>query len=77
MSKQCPRRIALVDCNSFYVSCERLFDPRLENRPGVVLSNNLFPSPESLSFDWDVQGARLHADIDEARFKAVRARNRR
>ncbi len=32
--------IALVDCNSFYVSCERLFDPKLRNKPVVVLSNN-------------------------------------
>lgn len=32
--------IALVDCNNFYVSCERVFDPRLESRPVVVLSNN-------------------------------------
>ncbi|TFH84703.1 Y-family DNA polymerase, partial [Billgrantia azerbaijanica] len=32
--------IALVDCNSFYVSCERAFDPRLEGRPVGVLSNN-------------------------------------
>jgi DNA polymerase V len=32
--------IALVDCNNFYVSCERLFDPSLVNRPVVVLSNN-------------------------------------
>ena len=31
---------ALLDCNNFYVSCERLFNPRLEGRPVVVLSNN-------------------------------------
>jgi DNA polymerase V len=31
---------ALVDCNNFYVSCERVFDPKLVNMPVVVLSNN-------------------------------------
>ena len=31
---------ALVDCNNFYASCERLFDPKLNGRPVVVLSNN-------------------------------------
>ena len=31
---------ALVDCNNFYVSCERIFNPRLEGIPVVVLSNN-------------------------------------
>jgi DNA polymerase V len=31
---------ALADCNNFYVSCERVFNPKLENRPVVVLSNN-------------------------------------
>ena len=30
----------LADCNNFYVSCERVFSPHLENRPVVVLSNN-------------------------------------
>ncbi len=33
-------KIALVDCNNFYVSCERVFNPKLKNRPVVVLSNN-------------------------------------
>ena len=33
-------KIALVDCNSFYVSCERLFNPSIINKPVVVLSSN-------------------------------------
>ena len=32
--------IALVDCNNFYASCERIFRPDLEKKPIVVLSNN-------------------------------------
>ena len=32
--------IALMDCNNFYVSCERLFNPKLINKPVIVLSNN-------------------------------------
>lgn len=31
---------ALVDCNNFYASCEKLFNPELKDRPVVVLSNN-------------------------------------
>jgi DNA polymerase V len=34
------RTFALVDCNNFYCSCERLFRPELKNIPVVVLSNN-------------------------------------
>ena len=37
---QCTKKIALIDCNSFYVSCERLFNPKIRNKPVVVLSNN-------------------------------------
>ena len=36
----CNKKIALIDCNSFYVSCERLFKPSLLKKPVVVLSNN-------------------------------------
>ena len=39
-STQYSKKIALVDCNSFYVSCERLFNPRIRKKPVVVLSNN-------------------------------------
>ena len=31
---------AIVDCNNFYCTCERLFQPKLEGKPVVVLSNN-------------------------------------
>ena len=39
-SIQRTKKIALVDCNSFYVSCERLFNPKIRNKPVIVLSNN-------------------------------------
>ena len=32
--------IALVDCNNFYASCERVFNPKLEGKPVIILSNN-------------------------------------
>ena len=31
---------ALVDCNNFYASCERVFNPSLRDKPIAVLSNN-------------------------------------
>lgn len=33
-------KYALIDCNNFFVSCERVFNPKLRNRPVVILSNN-------------------------------------
>ncbi len=35
-----PTMFAVVDCNNFFVSCERAFNPGLENKPVIVLSNN-------------------------------------
>ena len=34
------KKFALIDCNNFYASCERVFEPKLEGKPVVVLSNN-------------------------------------
>lgn len=39
-SKEIYKMYALIDCNNFFVSCERLFRPDLEGRPVVVLSSN-------------------------------------
>ena len=41
MTPQATNKIyALVDCNNFFVSCERIFRPDLEGKPVVVLSSN-------------------------------------
>ena len=32
--------IALADCNNFYASCEKIFNPKIKNKPIIVLSNN-------------------------------------
>src|SRR5688500_17215954 len=32
--------IALIDCNNFFVSCQRVFEPQFDRKPVVVLSNN-------------------------------------
>ena len=40
MTEQSDRPIALIDCNNFYVSCERVFDISLRGVPVIILSNN-------------------------------------
>ena len=35
-----PKTFALIDCNNFYASCERVFNPSLHDKPIVILSNN-------------------------------------
>lgn len=32
--------VALVDCDNFYISCERVFRAAIRNKPVIVLSNN-------------------------------------
>ncbi len=39
-NQKAPLMFALIDCNNFYASCERVFRPDLEGKPVVVLSNN-------------------------------------
>ncbi len=50
--------LALIDCNSFYASCERVFQPKLNKRPVVVLSNNdgmvVAKSPEAKALGLDL-----------------------
>jgi DNA polymerase V len=40
LAERRPRTVAVADCNNFFVSCERLLRPDLENKPVVVLSSN-------------------------------------
>ncbi len=40
MTKARQKKFALIDCNNFYASCERVFEPKLEGQAIVVLSNN-------------------------------------
>jgi DNA polymerase V len=40
LTSPAPRVIALIDVNNFYVSCERVFNPKLDGKPVIVLSNN-------------------------------------
>ena len=53
-------QIALIDCVSFYASCERVFEPKLRCRPILVLSNNdgcvVAASPEAKALDPGIMG---------------------
>ena len=40
LSTKQDKYIAIIDCNNFYASCERVFNPKLNKKPVIVLSNN-------------------------------------
>ena len=68
------RSIALVDVNNFYASCERLFAPRLEGLPVVVLSNNdgciIARSQEAKNLGIPM-GAAMHMIKDRLKYQHV------
>ena len=54
--------IGLLDCNNFYVSCERLFNPKLSKRAVVVLSNNdgcVISRSDEAKKNWNKNGRTL------------------
>ena len=68
-------RLALVDCNNFFCSCERVFDPSLSGVPVVVLSNNdgCIISRSQEAKDWGIpMGAPLHQQQEVIRKHGVR-----
>lgn len=74
-----PRRVfALIDCNSFYCSCERICQPELKRRPVVVLSNNdgcvIARSSEAKALGIGM-GAAYYKVRDEMRRQGVVARS--
>lgn len=65
---------ALIDCNNFYASCERVFQPRLEGRPVVVLSNNdgcvIARSAEAKALGYEM-GDAFHLNLDRLKRDGV------
>ncbi|HYH02193.1 MAG TPA: Y-family DNA polymerase, partial [Bacillota bacterium] len=57
---------ALVDCNNFYVSCERVFNPALNGKPVIVLSNN-----DGCVISRSNEAKRLGIKMGEPAFKIV------
>ncbi len=76
------RAFALVDCNSFYCSCEAVFQPRLWGKPVVVLSNNdgcvIARSPEAKAvgipmgapaFQWREEFTKHHVEVFSSNYE--------
>jgi DNA polymerase V len=59
--------IALIDCNNFYASCERIFNPKLIRKPIVVLSNN-----DGCIITRSAEAKKLGIKMGEPYFKAKR-----
>ena len=66
MTRQ-PRLYGLLDCNAFFVSCERLFRPDLKDKPVVVLSNN-----DGVVVSRSAEAKKLGIPMGEAHFKIKR-----
>ncbi len=68
-------RLALVDCNNFFCSCERVFNPALQGKPVVVLSNNdgcIISRSEEAKTLGIPMGAPLHEQQEVIRKHGVR-----
>ena len=68
-------KVALVDCNNFFCSCERVFNPALQGKPVVVLSNNdacIISRSEEAKALGIPMGAPLHEQQEVIRKHGVR-----
>jgi DNA polymerase V len=54
----------IIDCNNFYVSCERVFRPDLEGKPVIVLSNN-----DGCAVAWSAEAKALGIKMGDPEFK--------
>jgi len=65
-------RLALVDCNNFFCSCERVFNSSLNDKPIVVLSNN---DGCIISQSEETKALGIHMDAHSEIYITVRTNN--